>query len=90
MEVQFTPEQEAFIRQAIASGRLHRPEEAIQQALSLWERQERSRLGMLAALDEAEADLQTGQYTDHTDESLPLLAQQLKAEARALRDRQAS
>jgi Arc/MetJ-type ribon-helix-helix transcriptional regulator len=90
MEVQFTPEQEAFIRQAIASGRLHRPEEAIQQALSLWERQERSRLEMLAALDEAEADLQTGQYTDHTDESLPLLAQQLKAEARALRDRQAS
>jgi Arc/MetJ-type ribon-helix-helix transcriptional regulator len=90
MEVQFTPEQEAFIRQAIASGRLHRPEDAIQQALSLWERQERSRLEMLAALDEAEADLQTGQYTDHTDESLPLLAQQLKAEARALRDRQAS
>jgi Arc/MetJ-type ribon-helix-helix transcriptional regulator len=90
MEVQFTPEQEAFIRQAIASGRLHRPEDAIQQALSLWERQEQSRLEMLAALDEAEADLQTGQYTDHTDESLPLLAQQLKAEARALRDRQAS
>ena len=87
MEVQFTPEQEAFIRLAIASGRLHRPEEAVQQALSLWERQERNRVEILAALDEAEADLQTGQFSDYTDASLPLLAEQLKAEARALRDR---
>ncbi len=87
MEVQFTPEQEAFIREAIASGRLHRPEQAVQQALSLWERQERNRVEILAALDEAEADLQTGQFSDYTDASLPLLAEQFKAEARALRDR---
>jgi len=90
MEVQFTPEQEAFIRQAIASGRLHRAEEAVQQALSLWEKQERSRVEILAALDEAEADLETGQYADYTDSSLPLLASQLKAEARALRDNKPS
>ncbi len=82
MEVHFTSEQEAFIRQAIASGRLRRAEEAVQQALSLWERRERSRVEILAALDEAEADLETGQFTDHTDASLPLLADQLKAEGR--------
>jgi putative addiction module CopG family antidote len=90
MEVQFTPEQEAFIRQAIASGRLHRAEEAVQQALSLWEKQERSRVEILAALDEAEADLETAQYEDYTDSSLPLLASQLKAEARALRENKPS
>ena len=29
---------------------------------------------MLAALDEAEADLKAGRYTDYTDETLPKLA----------------
>lgn len=86
MEVHFTPEQESFIRQAIKSGRLHRPEDAVQQALSLWERQERNRVELFAALDEAEADLQSGQYSDYTDETLPDLTDQLKTEARALRD----
>jgi Arc/MetJ-type ribon-helix-helix transcriptional regulator len=85
MEVQFTPEQEAFIRQAIASGRIHRAEGAVQQALFLWEKQERSRIEILTALDEAEADFETGEYTDP---SLPLLAVQLKSEARAVREPQ--
>jgi len=90
MEVRLTPEQESFVRQAIASGRLHRAEEAVQQALSLWENQERSCAEILAALDEAEADLRTGQYTDHTDASSPSLASQLKAEARSLRGRKST
>jgi hypothetical protein len=33
--VQFTPDQHALIREAIASGRLHGPEDAMQQALLL-------------------------------------------------------
>lgn len=37
MEVVLTLDQEAFIRQAIESGRLHRQEEAVQDAMSLWE-----------------------------------------------------
>jgi hypothetical protein len=41
---------------------------------------------LLAALDEAEADLEAGHYSDYTDETLPNLAQELKREARALRD----
>ena len=90
MEVQLTPEQEAFIRQAISSGRLNRAEDAIQQALSLWEKQERNRVEILAAFDEAEADLKTGQYDDYTDETLPILADQLKAEGRASRGRGSS
>jgi Arc/MetJ-type ribon-helix-helix transcriptional regulator len=87
MEVQFTPEQEAFVRQAIQSGRLKRAEDAIQQALFLWEKQERNRVEILSALDEAEVNLEAGGFDDYTDETLPLLAQQLKTEARALRGR---
>ncbi len=61
MELQFTPDQEAFIRQAIESGRLHRKEDAVQQAMSLWEERERRRLEVLAAVDKAEASLDRGE-----------------------------
>jgi len=47
MEIQFTPDQKAFVRQAIASGRLHREEDAVQEALSLWEERERTRAEIL-------------------------------------------
>ena len=36
MEVDLTPDQTAFVRQAIEAGRLHRPEEAVREALSLF------------------------------------------------------
>jgi Arc/MetJ-type ribon-helix-helix transcriptional regulator len=83
MEIQLTPAQEAFLRQAIESGRIHRAEEAIQQALSLWEARERGRIEILSALDEAEGDLQTGNFSDYGDESLPRLGEELKREARS-------
>jgi len=86
MEVELTPEQEAFVRQAIETGRLHRPEEAVREALSLWEERERSRVELLVAFDEAEADLEAGHYTDYTNETLPQLADELKREARSMRD----
>jgi putative addiction module CopG family antidote len=86
MEVEFTPEQQAFVRQAIENGRLGRPEEAVREALSLWEGRERARVELLLALDEAEADLQAGRYSDCTIETLPQLADELKREARSTRD----
>jgi len=86
MEVQPTPDQQAFIKHAIESGRLRREEEAVPEALSLWEERERARAELRAALDEAEADLKAGHCADYTDETLPQLAGELKREARALRD----
>jgi Arc/MetJ-type ribon-helix-helix transcriptional regulator len=61
MDVQLTPGQEAFIRQAIESGRLQREEDAVQEALSLWEDRERRRIEILAAVDRAEASLARGE-----------------------------
>jgi Arc/MetJ-type ribon-helix-helix transcriptional regulator len=55
MEVHLTPDQAAFIRQAIETGRLHREEDAVQEAMSLWEERERRRLEILVAVDQAEA-----------------------------------
>jgi len=40
MEVNPTPDQQALIREAIAQGRLHQPEEAAQEGLLLWEERE--------------------------------------------------
>jgi Arc/MetJ-type ribon-helix-helix transcriptional regulator len=61
MEVHLTPDQEAFIRQAIETGRLHRKEDAVQEAMSLWEERERRRLEILVAADQAEASLERGE-----------------------------
>lgn len=61
MEVQLTPDQKAFVRQAIESGRLHGEEDAVKEALALWEERERRRLSILLATDHAEASLRRGE-----------------------------
>jgi putative addiction module CopG family antidote len=61
MEVQLTPGQKAFVRQAIESGRLQHEEDAVKEALSLWEERERRRLEILLAVDKAEASLAQGE-----------------------------
>ena len=61
MELQLTSGQEAFIRHAIETGRLHRREDAVQEAMSLWEERERRRMEILVAVDRAEASLAQGE-----------------------------
>jgi antitoxin ParD1/3/4 len=78
MEVQLTPDQEAFVRQAIESGRLRREEDALKEALSLWEERERIRAEILVAVDEAEASLARGEGHIITQESMRELAEQVK------------
>ena len=57
MRVELTPGQRAFVQRAIESGRFSREEEAVEEALALWEERERRRLEILAALDAADASL---------------------------------
>jgi Arc/MetJ-type ribon-helix-helix transcriptional regulator len=83
MEVQFTPDQKAFVRQAIESGRLRREEDAAKEAFSLWEERERTRAEILAAVDEAEASLARGEGRMITQESMRELAGQVKRRGRA-------
>jgi Arc/MetJ-type ribon-helix-helix transcriptional regulator len=60
MELHLTPDQEAFIRHGIEAGRFHGKEDAVQEAMSLWEERERRRLEIIAAADQAEASLARG------------------------------
>ena len=60
MEITLTSDQKAFVRQAIESGRLHNEEDAVLEALALWEERERQRAEFLASLDDARASLGQG------------------------------
>lgn len=83
MEVQLTPDQAAFARQAIVSGRLHAEEDAVQEALALWEERERTRFEILAAVDRAEASVARGEGRIITEESMRDLAGEVKKRGRA-------
>jgi len=83
MEVRLTPDQEAFIRQAIATGRFQHAEDAVQEALSLWEVRERRRAEFLASLDEAEASLARGEGLVITQQSMRDLAEEVKRRGQA-------
>jgi Arc/MetJ-type ribon-helix-helix transcriptional regulator len=83
MEVQLTPDQKAFVQQAIETGRLQREEDAIKEALSLWEERERARAEILAAVDDAEASLARGEGRPITQESMRELADQVKQRGRS-------
>jgi len=84
MEVHLTPDQEAFIRQAMETGRLHREEDAVQEAMLLWEERERRRMEILASVDKAEASLARDEgrrITSH--EEVVQLAEDIKQRGKA-------
>ncbi len=85
MELHPTPTQQALIRRAIEAGRYKSEEDAARAALDLWERTELERAELLAALDEGEADLAAGRFTEHDDASA--LAREIKSEARRQQSR---
>lgn len=69
MEVQLTPDQKAFARRAIEGGRLRREEDAVAEALALWEERERRRLEILVAADKAEVSVARGEGRRVTNEA---------------------
>ena len=83
MELQLTPDQRELVRLAIETGRLRREEDAIQEALSLWEERERARAEILAAVDDAETSLASGKGRALTPESIRELAESVKQRGRA-------
>jgi len=83
LEVQLTPDQEAFVRRAIEDGRVQDATEAVQQALMLWEQRERRRLEIIAAIQDAEASLAAGLGHPITTESMRAIADEVKRRGRA-------
>lgn len=82
MNIELTPDQRAFVQKAIESGRFSREEDAVHEAMRLWEERERRRLEILAMLDEADAELARGEGIPITDESMKALAAEIKERLR--------
>jgi Arc/MetJ-type ribon-helix-helix transcriptional regulator len=83
MQIDLTPEQQDFVRQAVASGRFERPEDAVQAAMTLWVERERRRAEILAAVDSAKASIDRGEGSEITLESMRALAEDVKRRGRA-------
>ena len=83
MDIHLTPDQKAFARRAIENGRLHSEQDAVQEALALWEERERRRAEFLLTLDDAKASLALGEGRVITPESMQQLAQEVKERGRA-------
>jgi len=83
MDIQLTPEQKAFVSRAIENGRLRSEEDAVQEALALWEERERQRAELLLTFDDARASLLHGEGRVISQESIQQLAREVKERGRA-------
>ena len=83
MEVTLTADQAAFVRQAVQAGRLQREEDAVQEALLLWEERERVRAEILSSLAVSDASLERGEGRTVNAESMKQLATDVKERGRA-------
>jgi putative addiction module CopG family antidote len=83
MDITLTPDQETFIRQAVESGRFRCVEDAVTEALLLWEERELLRTGFRVSLDEAKASIARGEGQDITPDSMRQLAANTKSRLHA-------
>ncbi len=83
MDIALTPDQEAFVRQAIKTGRIERAEDVVTEALLLWEERELVRAEFVASLDRAKASLARGEGRVITRDSMQTLAEEAKQRLRA-------
>jgi Arc/MetJ-type ribon-helix-helix transcriptional regulator len=83
VEIQLTSDQRAFARNAVEAGRLVREEDAVEEALALWEERERRRVEFRATIDEARASLARGEGREITPESIRELSAEVRARGRA-------
>jgi Arc/MetJ-type ribon-helix-helix transcriptional regulator len=82
MNVELTPDQRDFVNKAIQTGRFSREEEAVAEALALWEARERRRIEILPMLDDADASLARGEGREITEGSMKALAEEVKQRGR--------
>ena len=84
MQVTLTPGQEALIRQELATGRFTSVEEALADALMLWQQREVERAAFLETLDQAEASAEPDAIPI-TETNMRALADDIKRRGRERR-----
>jgi Arc/MetJ-type ribon-helix-helix transcriptional regulator len=83
MEVELTSDQRAFARYAVEAGRLRSEDDAVEEALALWEERERRRIEFRATIDEARASQARGEGRPITQESMRELSAEVRERGRA-------
>jgi Arc/MetJ-type ribon-helix-helix transcriptional regulator len=83
MEVELTSDQRAFARHAVETGRLRSEDDAVEEALALWEERERRRIEFRATIDDARASLARGEGRVITPESMRELSAEVRERGRA-------
>ena len=83
MEVELTSDQRAFARHAVEMGRLRSEDDAVEEALALWEERERRRIEFRATIDDARASLARGEGRVITPESMRELSAEVRERGRA-------
>jgi putative addiction module CopG family antidote len=79
MQVELTPAQSSFVDLGIQEGRFRDSDEAVRQALALWEKRERERVELLTSLDLAEQSLDAGEGETYSSETLHELVESVQA-----------
>jgi hypothetical protein len=82
MQITLTPEQEAFVRRAMADGRIARAEDALTEAMLLWEDREWARSELIASLDAAKDSLARGEGRTISQRSIQVMTQDVKKRIR--------
>lgn len=83
MDIQLTADQKAFASRAVQSGRLHSEEEAVREALLLWEDRERRRISFLESRERGRAAIARGEGRVITEQSMRELAAEVRERGRA-------
>jgi putative addiction module CopG family antidote len=84
MEIELTPEQDAFIQHLVETGRYQSPAAAIHRAMELWVERERTRLELIEAIEEGERSLEAGEFVDlDSDEAIAEMIEGVKRRGRA-------
>ena len=83
MEIQLYTGPKGLCPPRVESGRLQSEEEAVEEAMALWEERERRRVEFLSTLDRARASLASGEGREITRESMQRLAAEVSERGRA-------
>ena len=85
MQITLTEAQEALVQRAVDSGRLSRAEDAVAEALLLWEEQQRAREALVASIEAERGAIARGEGIEITRISLRTLGEDVKRRGRERR-----
>lgn len=83
MNVQLTEDQKALIRKGVETGRYRGEDDAVREAMELWEERERYRAEILASIEMADASIARGEGRILDETSTATFVKEISARGRA-------